>query len=88
MSAAKQQERSLFKSRAIEASAAGLRCCQFAPVPRVALFPCFLMEKKGVHLHSQAPELIYNIHEYFKSEAENKGNTLTKQFVFSENNVP
>jgi hypothetical protein len=31
------------------------------------------MEKKSVDLHSQAHELIYNIHEYFKREAENKG---------------
>jgi hypothetical protein len=31
------------------------------------------MERKGVDLHNQTCELMYNNHKYFMREAENKG---------------
>jgi hypothetical protein len=37
------------------------------------------MERKGVDLHSQTYKLMYNIHEYFMREAENKGPLISFQ---------
>jgi hypothetical protein len=35
------------------------------------------MERKGLDLHSQTYELMYNIHKYFMREAKNKGSVLS-----------
>jgi hypothetical protein len=78
----KQQELSLFRCCTIEASAAGLHCCQFILVPCVVLWPCFLMEKKDMDLYIQTYELIYSIHNYLILCMQI---LLTKQFAFTEN---
>lgn len=59
-----QQQLSLFKSRMTEALAAELHCYNFAPVSCIVLQPCFLMEKKGMDLHSHTHELKHSIHKY------------------------
>jgi hypothetical protein len=41
------------------------------------------LEKKGVDLHIHALKLIYNIHGYFKAEAENR-EPITVTYVFGK----
>jgi hypothetical protein len=47
---------SLFRSHVIKASAAKLQLCKFLPVTCVVVYFCFLTEKEGIHLHSEARE--------------------------------
>jgi hypothetical protein len=63
-SANKLQELSLFRSVVIEASAAELRCCKFAPVPSVVLLTFFSDGKKSHGFVWLCSRIKTHIHEY------------------------